>query len=60
NFTGTLDDSGLFGVSIANIGDLNGDGVTDIVTGAYFDDDGGTDRGAVWVLFLNPDGTVGQ
>jgi hypothetical protein len=37
---------------------LDGDGVQDIVAGAYADDDGGDSRGAVWVLFLNSDGTV--
>ncbi|MCP4960909.1 MAG: hypothetical protein GY925_16790, partial [Actinomycetia bacterium] len=30
----------------------------DIAVGAHQDDDGGTDRGAVNVLFLNADGTV--
>ena len=32
--------------------------VTDLAVGAGKDDDGGTDRGAVWVLFMNTDGTV--
>ena len=58
NFTGTLDDGDGFGSSAANAGDLNGDGTSDIVVGAYSDDDGGTTRGAVWVLFLQSDGTV--
>ena len=30
----------------------------DLAVGADRDDDGGFDRGAVWVLFLNTDGTV--
>ena len=58
NFAGVLDDVDLFGTSPAHIGDLDEDGVTDIATGALFDDDGGTDRGAVWILFMNSDGTV--
>jgi hypothetical protein len=58
NFTGTLDDSDFFGSSIAGIGDLNADGFEDITVGAIGDDDGGTDRGAVWTLFLNVDSTV--
>jgi hypothetical protein len=58
NFEGTLDDSDRFGSAIANIGDLEVDGVTDLVVGAPMDDDGGSDRGAVWVLFMNDDGTV--
>ncbi len=57
-FGGTLDNGDQFGTSVANVGDLDGDGVTDLAVGAYYDDDGGTDRGAVWVLFMNRDGTV--
>lgn len=58
NFEGTLDDDDQFGSAVANIGDLEVDGVTDLVVGAPLDDDGGTDRGAAWVLFMNDDGTV--
>ncbi|MGQ0551758.1 MAG: hypothetical protein ACT4PU_00895 [Planctomycetota bacterium] len=57
-FTGVLDDDDQFGVSVALVGDLNSDGVQDIIVGANKDDDGGTDRGAVWILFLKNDGTV--
>ncbi|MCP5027201.1 MAG: hypothetical protein GY929_13045, partial [Actinomycetia bacterium] len=56
--TGPLDDSDELGWSVAGVGDLDGDGIVDIAVGAYFDDDGGSDRGAVYVLFLNADGTV--
>jgi len=58
NFTGTLNYNVRFGSGIENIGDLNRDGVVDIVVGAFWDDDGGTDRGAVWILFLDTNGTV--
>ena len=57
-FTGALDDTDFFGVSAASVGDLDGDGVGDLAVGATLDDDGRLDRGAVWVLFLNADGTV--
>ncbi len=57
-FTGPLDDADWFGITCDSIGDLDGDGVVDIAIGANFDDDGGTDRGAVYILFLNLDGTV--
>ena len=39
-------------------GDINGDGVIDLVIGARSDDDGATDAGAVYIVFLNNDGTV--
>jgi len=58
NFEGVLEDNNQFGSAIANIGDLEVDGVTDLAVGAPLDDDGGTDRGAVWILFMNDDGTV--
>lgn len=54
------------------LGDLDGDGVGDLAVGSILDDDGipdlavgspgvhqgGFGTGAVWVLFLNADGTV--
>ena len=57
-FTGMLDDGDRFGTSLASLGDLDGDGVGDLAVGAHFDDDGGFHRGAVWILFLNTNGTV--
>ena len=58
NFDGVLDDNDQFGGAVANIGDLGLDGVTDLAVGAPLDDDGGSDRGAVWILFMNDDATV--
>lgn len=55
---GALDSGDQFGSSVATLGDLDGDGITDISVGACFDDDGGTNAGAVWILFLNSNGTV--
>ncbi|MBN1338154.1 MAG: FG-GAP repeat protein [Bacteroidales bacterium] len=57
-FTGNLDPGDRFGRSCTCLGDLDGDNIKDLAVAAHFDDDGGTDRGAVWVLFMNPDGTV--
>jgi hypothetical protein len=57
-FTGILSDEDKFGVSVATMEDLDGDTVVDIAVGAYCDDTGGADRGAVWILFLDSDGTV--
>ncbi len=54
----TLSDTDRFGFSVASIGDLDGDGVTDLAVGAYRDDDSGSSRGAVHIMFMNTDGTV--
>ena len=58
DFTGILGDTDYFGIAIDSLGDLDGDDVVDIAVGARFDNDGGYRRGAVWILFLNSDGTV--
>ena len=58
NFTGTLNNQDWFGVSLASLGDLDRDGTLDIAVGARGDDTGGRETGAVWILFLNPNGTV--
>ena len=58
NFKEILDPYDAFGRAISNIGDFDGNGVSDIAVGAYHDDDGGYNTGAVYILFLNSDGTV--
>ncbi|HEX6883913.1 MAG TPA: integrin alpha [Planctomycetota bacterium] len=55
---GVLPSDCFFGYSLAVPGDLDGDGTKDLVVGALLDDDGGLDRGALWVLFLRPDGSI--
>ena len=52
-FDGDLDGGDGFGISLKGIGDLDGNGVADLAVGAWYDDDGGPDRGAVWLLFLH-------
>ena len=53
-----LTDDDRFGMSVTSLDDLDGDGVKEIAVGALRDDTGGVDRGAVHVLFMNPDGTA--
>ncbi|MES2617534.1 MAG: S8 family serine peptidase, partial [Bacteroidota bacterium] len=57
-FPSVLDADDNFGIDITDMGDIDGDGSTDIAVGAHLDDDGGTDRGAVYILYLKNDGTV--
>ncbi len=57
-FSGILDLGDRFGNASISPGDLDGDLIADLVVGSQHDDDGGTDRGCLWVLYLNPDGTV--
>jgi hypothetical protein len=57
-FGGQLLEGGGFGFRIASIGDLDGDGIPDIVASAYRSDRAHVDAGEIWVLFLRSDGTV--
>lgn len=57
-FFATLDAGDRFSRDHDQAGDVNGDGIIDLVVGARSDDDGETDAGAVYILFMNTDGTV--
>ena len=54
----TLTNFDFFGWSVANIGDINSDGISDIAVGAIYDDTNGTNRGAIYIITLQSDGTV--
>jgi hypothetical protein len=56
--SGTLSSFDRFGTSATEIGDLDNDGVSDVLIGALGDDDGANDAGAAYVLYMNTDGTV--
>ena len=45
-----------FGEAVEGIGDLNKDGIPDIMVGSHINANGA--RGEVWTLFLNTDGSV--
>lgn len=53
-----LEASDYFGQSISSIGDLDGDGVDDLVVGAPYDDDVNGNAGAIYIMFMRTDGTV--
>ena len=53
-----LSASDRFGTSIANIGDRNGDGVNDLAVGAPLDDSGGTDSGALYILYMDTETVI--
>lgn len=57
---GPLDNSGCFGHSVARIDDLDGDGIAELAVGEPLSKGVSSTAlvGAVWVLFLNADGTV--
>ena len=57
-FFANLNNGDRFSRDHDKIGDVNGDGIIDYVVGARSDDDGETDAGAVYILFMNSDGTV--
>jgi hypothetical protein len=55
---GMLDTADRFGRDFNPLGDLDLDGTPDFLVGARSDDDGATDAGAVYLLFMKPDGSV--
>ncbi len=48
--------SACMGVSVASAGDVNGDGYSDVIVGAYMYDNGLTDEGAAFVYYGNSPG----
>mgnify|MGYP006247562077 CR=1 FL=1 len=56
----TLENNDGFGSGLASVGDVNGDGIQDLVVGAWKDDANGAsrDRGIAYVLFMQTDGSV--
>ena len=46
----TLSADAAFGRAVTRVGDLNGDGVADLVVGAPYDDSNGTNAGAIYLV----------
>jgi hypothetical protein len=57
-FGGDLHTFDSFGSSLGAIGDVDGKGRAISPVGAMEDDDGVNTAGALWILFLNANGTV--
>ena len=53
-----MDVGNLFGASVADIGDLNGDGVPVMLVGVSGNGDSGDLRGAVYIRFMDAVGAV--
>lgn len=58
SFGGFMNTDDRFGISVRSLGDLDENGAIDYAVGAPGDDDGGTDIGAVWILFMRSSGMV--
>lgn len=58
NFSAPISSNDYFGVSVAGIGDFDHDGINDIAVGAFEDDEGGTNNGAVYIIKLQSNGGV--
>ncbi len=54
------DDHSQFGLALSAAGDINGDGIDDLLVGAPHGDHGGTDVGEVYVIFGSRDGFAAE
>ena len=53
----SLVNNSFFGTSVANIGDYDGDGVNDLVSGSNKEGPGSS-QGAIFIMFMNTDGSL--
>ena len=57
-FPGPLQAGDAFGTSLTVVGDVNGDGIDDMIVGAPGTDIGGSSAGGLWILYMAANGTV--
>ncbi len=57
-FAGQLSTGAQFGYNVVALGDLDGNGATDLAVSAPGDDDPVGDAGSIWILFLDSEGAV--
>lgn len=60
NVLSPIENEDLFGMTVAPLGDLDGDGVDDLAVGNNKDDIGATDMGSLFLLGLNANGSVAR
>lgn len=58
NFNGLIDIYDGFGFVVEDAGDIDKNGVKDLIIGCPLSNDGGNQRGGFWIVFLNTNGTV--
>ena len=59
-FPASMNEFASLGGSVAGLGDLDGDGIPDLVVGAQGWDGTDKDRGGVWILYLTRAGAVSR
>ncbi len=57
-FSGYLDPNDRWGSTVCYMGDMDQDGIVEIAVGSGEDTDGGPQHGAIYILSIDPDGTV--
>ena len=53
SFSGNIVNNSRFGNSLSSINDIDESGVSALVVGNPFDDDGGPNRGSIWILTIS-------
>ncbi|MEL6634232.1 MAG: PKD domain-containing protein [Bacteroidota bacterium] len=57
-FTGNASNNGWLGTGVSRMEDLDGDGVDELLVGEPLGNEGGSNHGRIWIMYMNIDGTV--